>query len=150
MSKSDKQKDNSKKPWLFQPGQSGNIAGRPKKSETYSDTLREILEAKKINVTYSITGSKGTVRKKIVKVSSNKNMYFGVAAAMIREALKGNVAASREIVDRIQGRSKQTLHITEVENLDDKLTAAVALMDQIDESNGIDKPDTDSAPISEG
>lgn len=38
----DKQKDNSAKPWLWKKGQSGNLAGRPK-GKTMKDYTREFL-----------------------------------------------------------------------------------------------------------
>ncbi len=84
-------------------GEVRNPAGRPKKSETYSDTLRDLLQGQDINVEWTVNG-----KKKQLKVSSSKNLYYGVASAQIMEALKGNVQAQREIVDRIQGKPPQT------------------------------------------
>ena len=127
----------------IKPGEVRNPTGRPKKENTYSDTLRSLLEGQDINVTWTVNG-----KAKSLLVSSTQNMYYGVAASQIMEALKGNVAAQKEIVDRIQGRAQQNINISEVDNLDSKLKRAVELMDEIDESNGIDKPDTDTTTVS--
>lgn len=43
MEESEKQKDNSLKPWLWKKGQSGNIMGRPK-GKTMKEYAREYLE----------------------------------------------------------------------------------------------------------
>jgi hypothetical protein len=43
MNDSDKQTDNSLKPWLWKKGQSGNIMGRPK-GKTMKEYAREYLE----------------------------------------------------------------------------------------------------------
>jgi len=127
---------------IIKPGECRNPTGRPKKENTYSDTLRSLLEGQDINVTWTVNG-----KAKSLLVSSTQNMYYGVAASQIMEALKGNVAAQKEIVDRIQGRAQQNINISEVDNLDSKLKRAVELMDKIDESNGIDKPDTDTTTV---
>ena len=108
MTSIDKQHKNSG----FQPGVSGNPKGRPKKSETYSDTLRAILEAKSINIKYTYTDKNGDTQIEHVAVTSDNNMYYGVAAALIREALAGSVAAQREIADRVQGKPPQALDVT--------------------------------------
>lgn len=43
MNESDKQKENSAKPWLWKKGQSGNIMGRPK-GKTMKEYARQYLE----------------------------------------------------------------------------------------------------------
>ena len=86
------------------PGEVRNPTGRPKKENTYSDTLRDLLAGQDISVTWTVNG-----KKKSLKVSSDKNLYYGVASSQIMEALKGNVQAQREIVDRIQGKAPQSI-----------------------------------------
>lgn len=78
--------------------------GRPKKENTYSDTLRKLLSGKKIKVVWEVDG-----KEESLDIKSNKNMYYGIAACQISEALKGNVKAAKEIVDRVQGKAPQTL-----------------------------------------
>ena len=87
----------------------GNSNGRPKKSETYSDTLRELLSSKKINITYTQTDKDGNPVKRTVEISADKNMYYGIATAQIEAAISGNVQAQKEIIDRIQGKAPQSI-----------------------------------------
>ena len=108
--KQNKNTEGLKAPW--KPGQSGNPNGRPKKENTYSDTLREILESKSIKIKYTYTDKNGDTQIKHVQVTSDKNMYHGIAAAQISEALAGNVQAQKEIIDRIQGKAPQGIDIT--------------------------------------
>jgi Family of unknown function (DUF5681) len=61
----------------FQPGRSGNPSGRPKKAPI-SDALREVLRDEK------------ALRR--------------FADAIFKQALKGNVAAFKEICERVEGR----------------------------------------------
>jgi hypothetical protein len=125
-------------------GEIRNPNGRPKKENCYSDTLRSLLEGQNINVTWTVNG-----KSKSLIVSATQNMYYGVAASQIMEALKGNVAAQKEIVDRIQGKAPQTLTVKEdIEDLDDKLSRLANLVDATAESNGIDEPVTDTTEIS--
>ena len=91
---------------------SRNPNGRPKKSATYSDTLRDLLTANNISVNFTYTDSNGKERKKAFQVTADKNMYYGIAAAQIMEALKGNVNSAREIIDRIQGKANQPIDMT--------------------------------------
>ncbi len=121
----------------FKKGEVRNPAGRPKKENTYSDTLRSLLEGQDIEVTWTVNG-----KKKNLTVSSDKNLYYGVASAQIMEALKGNIQAQKEIIDRIQGKAPQTLTVNEkVENLDDKLRGAADLLDEAARSGKARKPD---------
>ncbi len=112
----------------FKKGTSGNPNGRPKKTETYSDTLREMLCGQNINVKWTVNGE-----EKELKVTSTKNLYYGVASAQIMEALKGNVNAQKEIVDRIQGKAPQSLGIDgNITGLPEKIIVEMVKTDGID------------------
>ncbi len=77
----------------FKPGQSGNPAGRPK-----SITLSEAY------------------RKQLAKIDPHdalKRTFAEVLAEqMIVKAAKGDVAALKEIADRVEGKAKQTITLT--------------------------------------
>lgn len=70
--------ENTSKPWLWKPGQSGNPGGRPKR-KYITDALKECLE-------------------------SNPEELRKMAQAAIREALNGNIRAFQEIADRTEGK----------------------------------------------
>lgn len=120
-------------------GEVRNPNGRPKKSETYSDTLRELLQGQDIEVTWTVNG-----KKKNLTVTSDKNLYYGVASAQIMSALKGDTKAAKEIIDRIQGKPPQGIDITtqgdkitEAPLTDQELTAIADALDKVqDEPTG--------------
>lgn len=71
------------KPWQFQPGQSGNPNGRPKKGTAITDVLREMLEANP------------DIKRKL----SNK---------LLELALEGDLAAINILLDRLEGKPNIT------------------------------------------
>jgi hypothetical protein len=77
------------KPW--QPGQSGNPAGRPKGVKFLSEALREALSAS------APDGISWTEK---------------VAQALIDRACLGDPAAFREIADRIEGKVKESVEVS--------------------------------------
>jgi hypothetical protein len=85
----------------FPKGQSGNPNGRPKGVPNTATRLRRILEL--------------TNQKK--NIANGKIEEFTVAEqmdmALIKKALRGDVVAYREIIDRLEGKAKQSLEVTE-------------------------------------
>ena len=88
----------------FKKGTSGNPGGRPK--ITFSGTVRELMEAQEIDVAWTVNG-----KRKTLHVESDKNLHYGVASALIMEALKGNVGAVKELIDRGEGRAHQSITV---------------------------------------
>lgn len=68
---------------LFQPGQSGNPAGRPKRGQPMADSLRAVLNQKDENGV------------------QNKHL---IAQTIIEQAIKGQQWAINFIFDRLDGR----------------------------------------------
>ena len=93
------------KPW--QPGQSGNPSGRPKKGMAISDAMRDILAGCEMSVTLR------QPRKKAItyEVTTDKNFAYAVGAAAIYRAIKGDVFAIKEVCDRVQGKAHQSIGI---------------------------------------
>jgi hypothetical protein len=87
-------------------GRSGNPRGRPPKERAFSDTARELLNANEIDIEWKV----GLKTRKL-KLKATKNLYYGIAAAMIHEALNGDVRAAHELLDRVDGKveGKMTL-----------------------------------------
>jgi len=74
----------------WKKGQSGNPSGRPK-SKTLSDAYRSKLEERVPNDPESRTWAEL------------------IAEAQVRDAVRGNVQAAREIADRTEGRARQAI-----------------------------------------
>jgi len=89
-------------PWL--KGKSGNPAGRAPNRKAISEAMREIIEGKSISmvIKYEEDGEEEKTEK--IKVVGNKNFAYGVAAMVISKAIKGDVHAARELIDRMEGK----------------------------------------------
>jgi len=84
-------------------GKSGNPNGRPAKRKAISEAMREIIEGKSISMVVKYEENDEERTEKI-KVSGNKNFAYGVAAMVISKAIKGDVHAARELIDRMEGK----------------------------------------------
>jgi len=78
----------------FSKGQSGNPQGRPKKGETLTDLLREKIEAPK-------TAKEKHTRKELI------------IERLITLAEGGDLAALKYVFDRIDGRPKESIELTD-------------------------------------
>ena len=86
----------------WQKGQSGNPKGRSKGVRSFSEVAREMLNAKKLDVTITLPNG----HKKSLCVGTNNTFYHAICAALIIEGVKGNVKAVKELIDRTEGRPK--------------------------------------------
>jgi ribosomal protein L17 len=78
----------------FTKGRSGNPRGRPKKGETLTDLLRDKIEAPKT------TREKLTRKEKIIE-------------KLITLAEAGDLSALKYLFDRIDGRPKESIELTD-------------------------------------
>jgi hypothetical protein len=78
------------KPYRWKKGQSGNPSGRPK-SKTLSDAYRSKLE------------------EPVPNDPEGRTWAELIAEAQVRDAVRGNVQAAREIADRTEGRPRQAI-----------------------------------------
>src|SRR6202167_6147233 len=78
------------KPFRWKKGQSGNPSGRPK-SKTLSDAYKCKLE------------------ELVPNDPGGRTWAEIIAEAQIRDAVRGNVQAAREIADRTEGRARQAI-----------------------------------------
>jgi hypothetical protein len=74
----------------WKKGQSGNPSGRPK-SKTLSDAYRTKLE------------------EPVPNDPEGRTWAELIAEAQVRDAVRGNVQAAREIADRTEGRARQAI-----------------------------------------
>lgn len=86
-------------------GESGNLRGRPKNEQCYAVIARDMLAANEIRITLSIPGRKA----KDIKLNCNESFRHAIVAAMIQEAISGNVQAARELADRSDGKVTDSL-----------------------------------------
>lgn len=93
------------------PGEVRNPNGRPKLENTFSHIARELLQAKKIDITYTFPKN-GTMVKRSMHMESDKSMNHSLAAVLIKEGMAGNVRAIQEIIDRTEGKPNQKVDIT--------------------------------------
>jgi hypothetical protein len=77
----------------FKPGQSGNPNGRPKKGDSWADILNEAMD--------ELIESEDFQNK----VSCKK----AIAKVLAKRALKGDVKAIETIMERQEGKAKQTV-----------------------------------------
>tara|TARA_R110002012_G_scaffold168118_2_gene331529 strand:- start:173 stop:550 length:378 start_codon:yes stop_codon:yes gene_type:complete len=92
----------------WKPGVSGNPNGRPKKGEAWADVANELLNSKEIDITLKMADGK----VKRLNLESDKSFRHAVIVGMIKEAMKGNVQAARELADRTEGKSKEIREVT--------------------------------------
>ena len=92
----------------WKPGESGNPNGRPKKGEAWADVANELLNSKEIDITMKMADGK----VKRLSLESDKSFRHAVIVGMIKEAMKGNVQAARELADRTEGKSKERREVT--------------------------------------
>lgn len=85
------------KPW--QPGQSGNPAGRPEGARSLSTLLREMLEEK---IDVQIEGQ-GATKKQFKEVLLRR---------LLKAANEGDIRAINTIFDRVDGKAQQFIELT--------------------------------------
>ncbi len=84
-------------PHKFKPGQSGNPKGRPK-GKSLTKILKELLQKE---TTIEIEGEKRTI--------TNAEL---LSLKLMKKAIKGDdLAAIKEVFDRIEGKAKQSLEV---------------------------------------
>lgn len=95
---------NTKRTWGWQPGKSGNPLGRPKKDDTYIETLREIMKSNKLSIEMTLNG-----KKQSINFQSKQPIHTVIASRQALAALNGDHNAQKEINDRLYGKAAQTI-----------------------------------------
>lgn len=116
--------------YKWKPGQSGNPKGMPKGIRPFKVVLREILEAYEDNV------------ENLGKVDGTQ----AVAIALFNKAVKENdVSAIRELLDRLEGKSKQTIDYTDKSESKDKLDEALDNIQKLMKDEATTTSDSESS-----
>jgi hypothetical protein len=141
---------NLKPPW--KPGVSGNPAGRPKKTNAWSDVYNTILDSDKVEITLrSVDKAGGMLLKKIILRTQTDDgrqaptIRYALACAVVAEGLKGNIKAIQELADRTVGKSVQSIVFNDYKPEETPLTdeqkskIAAVLDGDSNDSSGIPK-----------
>jgi len=139
------------KPWQFKAGWKGG-PGRKPGTKIISKSLREILESDAVNLEITQVDKAGKKKVQKYDLKVDKNITYALSVALIREGLKGDVRALKEIYDRIDGKAVQAVEIfdcapDEMENMSQEelksLRSSIVskLASQEDEENKTDKTD---------
>jgi uncharacterized protein (DUF342 family) len=89
-------------------GEVRNPNGRGKKTDSYSDIAKELLSSKKIDIEIEYATPAGTKTKKLVMTSKN-SIKHQMICAMIHSALSGNLAAAKDLLERVDGKVKDKI-----------------------------------------
>ncbi len=109
----EKQEDIKKESHRFLPGQSGNPSGRPKKGSAWADIRKELLSASKIKLVLSTPDANGFDKTRIfdLKVGEEKTFRHAIMTRQIQNALSGDNDAIRDLMDREDGKPRQTVDL---------------------------------------
>lgn len=101
-------------PHAWRKGQSGNPKGRP--LFPVSDILRELGEMQDLNLVMTYKDKEGNDKElKIDLTATNGSLNYAVGAVLFNRAIKGDMAAIKELLDRQEGKAKQSIEHTHVE-----------------------------------
>lgn len=92
MPKTEKPVEKQNKPWQFQPGQSGNPAGKPKGIRHMSTLLLEAV--------------------KRVAQDGGTSEDVEIVRALVAKAKSGDTKAIDIVFDRLEGKAPQTIDVT--------------------------------------
>jgi len=89
----------------FKKGQVANPHGRPKRGKCFADIARQVLGAKEIKYTITMPPTEknptGVVN---VHLKSTETFRHAIAVSLLREAMRGDTIAARELIDRTDGK----------------------------------------------
>ncbi len=91
----------------FTPENQPEVRGR--KGKTTTEFLRDLGNAKKIEFSLEITKQDGKVQTKQGSVKSESDLNELLANLIWADAIQGNHKARKEILDRVEGRPRQTI-----------------------------------------
>lgn len=105
----------------FVQGNSGNPKGRPPKESTFSDIAKEMLNSNEISIKIKVSSPNnkdddGNVIDDIkeFKITSENQVKYSLAAALLTDGIMGNIAATKEFLNRAEGMPKQSVETKDI------------------------------------
>lgn len=112
----------------FEKGKSGNPKmqftsenqpkNRGRKGKSTTEYLRELGESKFIEFQVTITKNDGNPETTSIRVESQSEINQLLASRLIADAIKGDHKAIKEILDRTEGRAKQSIEAEIIGNIE--------------------------------
>lgn len=93
--------EQTERPWLWKPGQSGNPRGRPRKGNAVAELLRDALE--KIPEAERVLAEKSGRKARILAEIIRERLEL--------EIIKGNLKAIELYMNRVEGKPRATLTV---------------------------------------
>lgn len=93
----------------FQFSAENQPENRGRKGKSTTEYLKDIGNAREIKFSITITDESGKTKKKSGRVESESTINELLATLLVADAIKGNHKARKEILDRTEGKSRQTI-----------------------------------------
>jgi hypothetical protein len=106
----------------FMPGTVHNAKGRPKKGNAWADIREELLSASKIRIALTTPDKFGNERTRLfsMKTDEEKSFRYAILVRQIQNALSGDNDSIRDLMDRQEGKPRQTLDHSVTSIFDDE------------------------------
>jgi hypothetical protein len=97
----------------FLPGNNANPNGRPPKGDSWADIRRELLAASKIKLSLTTPDKDGNFRQVTFELSvgDEKTFRHAILTREISKALAGDMFAIADLMDREEGRPRQSVNL---------------------------------------
>ena len=129
----------------FKKGNNANPKGKPKGSKSFKNALRKVLEADTVEIRLLVNGE-ATKTASIKIEGKESNFYDAIAAVQVQQAMKGNLRAAKDIIDRMEGSASQSI------KMQSEVSGALSVMVQkrvINSKTDIRKKTITTTPIGE-
>lgn len=116
----------------WKPGQSGNPKGRPTLAKTFAPLMRELLDGKAVKTTITLPDGS----RKTWNFTASTSLRKALAIRLLARAIAGDIAAIREVLNRVDGMPTQPIDLSGVGPV-----FSVLPPDKCGDDNGVNKPD---------
>lgn len=92
----------------WKKGMSGNTKGRPMLKKSFSEIARGIMDSQSIS--YTLIDKNG--KEKTMSITCKETIRHALACQLTTYALKGNIPAFKELLERTEGKVEDMLRMT--------------------------------------